>query len=131
MDDKQYQLRMHALRERMADLWLPKDVFASIERITRSAHENYLEVDPSILQLDITRLSELNDLLATHQDDKKDGINLRLSNLDMFDLEKLSLYAEEFYGDLGGEEQLGMTPPDITALSEKLGKYRETTFPAG
>lgn len=131
MDDKQYQLRMHALRERMADLWLPKDVFANIERITRSAHENYLEIDPSILQLDITRLSELNDLLATHQDDKKDGINLRLSNLDMFDLEKLSLYAEEFYGDLGGEEQLGMTPPDITALSEKLGKYRETTFPAG
>ncbi len=131
MDDKQYQLRMHALRERVADLWLPKDVFTKLESITRSAHENFEEVDPSILQLDIARLGELNDLLSTHQDDKKDGINLRLSNLDMFDLEKLSLYAEEFYGDLGGAEQLGMTPPDITALSEKLGKYRETTFPAG
>ncbi len=131
MDDKQYQLRMHALRERVADLWLPNDVFEKLSKITRSAHENYPELDPSILQLDITRLGELNALLATSQADKMDGVNLRLSNLDMFDLEKLSLYAEEFYGDLGGADQLGMTPPDITALSEKLGRYRETAFPAG
>jgi len=130
MEDTQYLLRRKALQARDGDVWLPQDVFAQLQRVTRSARKYYAEVDPSILQLDEPRIHALNDLMDNAQDDKAGGWNLHVTNLDLFDLEKLCLYAEEFFADLGGAETLGMTPPDITALTEKLGKYRDATFPA-
>ncbi|MDE1152755.1 MAG: hypothetical protein PW788_09485 [Micavibrio sp.] len=113
------------------DVWLPQDVFAPLQRVARNAHKYFAEVDASILQLDDVRVEALCSLLDNAQDDKNGGVNVRLTNLDMFDFERLCFYAEEFFADLGGTETLAMTPPDITALTEKMGKYRTSAFPAG
>ena len=112
-----------------ADVWLPQDVYAPLQRVLQSAAENYGEVDPSILNMDETRVKQLSGVLGNAAFDKKDGYNISLTNFDMIAFEAVCIYAEEFFGDLGGAEKLQMSPPDITALTEKLVKYRLVAFP--
>jgi len=112
------------------DLWLPHAVFAPLQRIVRAAIVHFDEIDPSILRMDAARLGQLEQILDNGEDDgETGGRNLRLTNIDLASFEHLSLYAEEFFADLGGENDLQMVPPDITALSEKLRHYYAIAFP--
>lgn len=112
------------------DLWLPHDVFSEVQRLVRAAIRHDDDIDPSIMQITLAEFKHLSDLLDNAVDDgRAGGRNLRVTNLDVAALEHLSFYAEEFFTDLGGADELGMTPPDITALSEKLRRYRATAFP--
>ncbi|MBI1216830.1 MAG: hypothetical protein GC185_13585 [Alphaproteobacteria bacterium] len=127
MDEEQLEKRMQTLRAQKADIAFAPDVYAQLRRLLAAVHKHFEQIDPYVLDLEPERLDALVKALSP-LDRPTDVAMRRLSHLDMFDLERLALTSEGYFAELGGAEALGMSPPELTALTETLGHLRKSCF---
>jgi len=129
MTGEQNTKRLKELQAQTADISFSPDVYGRLRSLLRAALKHFETLDPYILDLDTARLEAL--LQALPPVERAGDVAMRrLSHLDMFDLERLSLASEDYFDDLGGADVLDMEPPQLTALTETLGHMRTSCFAA-
>lgn len=128
-EEKKYQSRILQLKNQANDLRLPDEIYEKIFRVIDMTLQNYSDIDPYILDLEESRLEEIKNLVQHPLSNTSEGVMLRLSHLDIFDLEKIILCAEGYYKELGGDQALHMSPSDLASLTEKIAVYRKKAFP--
>lgn len=120
----QYDARLAQLESETADIAMAADIRGPLLRVLRQTMANYDDIDPAILGLEPERVGELARLL-------EGGARVRLSHLDMFDLERLSLCAENYHDVLGGEKALSADESGLAALTRAVAALRRDTFGTG
>lgn len=127
--EEQYTARLARLKNEITDLSLPADLHGKVLRVLGQTLRHFEDIDPYILGIEDTRLEELLQLLNENDGTASDRVMLRLSHLDIFDLERVLLCAEGYHRELGGAQDLKMDADELSALTRKIAEYRRTAFP--
>ena len=128
LTDEQYQARIAYLRSQVAAVQLPRDVYDQISWLVRGMLRHYDDIDPVIFDLEDARVAEIEATLSNPAFTGDDR-DVRLSLLDMFDLQNIVLLAERDLRPFAGDQPCSWTKGDMTALTAALDGIRKRDFP--
>jgi hypothetical protein len=127
MTDEQYKARIAFLKGQVADVRLPRDVYDRITWLVQGMLQNFDDIDPAIFDLEKERVREIGNALSAAP--CAGDYNVRLSLLDMFDLESISLLAERDISPFAGAQECNWTGKDMAAMTAALEAIRKHHFP--
>jgi len=119
--------RTRQLKSEFVTITFDSADYDKIVRLMRLAREHVDDFDQTLYEPDAQRLDALNKLLAAPLS-KNNAVTLKLSHLDLFDLESTSHMAEGFPENFGGEAALKMHFKNLAALTDMLEAYRKKAF---
>jgi hypothetical protein len=128
MTDEQYKARIAFLKSQVADVLLPRAVYDKISWLVQGMIQHFEDIDPAIFDLEEARVREIGAALS-----KPISVNgdqkVKLSLLDLFDMENISLLAERDLKPFAGAAKCDWKEEDAEALTGALEKIRKTSFP--
>jgi hypothetical protein len=128
LSDEQYQARIAYLKSQVAAVQLPRKVYDQVRWLVRGMLRHYDDIDPVIFDLEGARIEEIEAALSNPAYKGEDR-EVRLSLLDLFDLQNIGLLAERDLLPFAGAEPCNWTKEDMAALTAALDGIQKRDFP--